>query len=105
MAVTIARPQALWHRVHLRDRLGQTAGCGIGHPRRAEMAARGREAHRPIWRGAAIASRCTNGAPLRRVEIPAGRSINLALANRGIAALAALGLMDDDEDRETSMYS
>jgi kynurenine 3-monooxygenase len=34
---------------------------------------------------------------LRRVEIPAGRSINLALANRGIAALAALGLMDDVE--------
>ncbi len=34
---------------------------------------------------------------LRRVEVPAGRSINLALANRGIAALAALGLMDEVE--------
>jgi kynurenine 3-monooxygenase len=34
---------------------------------------------------------------LRRVEVPAGRSINLALANRGIAALAALGLMEDVE--------
>ena len=34
---------------------------------------------------------------LRRVKVPAGRSINLALANRGIAALAELGLMDDVE--------
>ncbi len=32
---------------------------------------------------------------LRRVEVPAGRSINLALANRGIAALSAVGLMDN----------
>ena len=31
---------------------------------------------------------------LRRVEIPAGRSINLALANRGIHALAEVGLLD-----------
>jgi kynurenine 3-monooxygenase len=31
---------------------------------------------------------------LRRVEIPAGRSINLALANRGIHALAEIGLLD-----------
>ena len=31
---------------------------------------------------------------LRRVRIPAGRSINLALANRGMHALAEVGLMD-----------
>lgn len=32
---------------------------------------------------------------LRRVEVPAGRSINLALANRGIAALDELNLMGE----------
>lgn len=32
---------------------------------------------------------------MRRVAIPAGRSINLALANRGIHALAEVGLMDE----------
>ncbi len=32
---------------------------------------------------------------MRRVEIPAGRSINLALANRGIDALERAGLMDE----------
>ena len=31
---------------------------------------------------------------MRLVEIPAGRSINLVLANRGIAALERIGLMD-----------
>ena len=32
---------------------------------------------------------------MRRVAIPAGRSINLALANRGINALEKIGLMDE----------
>jgi kynurenine 3-monooxygenase len=32
---------------------------------------------------------------MRRVDLPAGRSINLALANRGINALDQLGLMDE----------
>ncbi len=34
---------------------------------------------------------------MRRVEIPAGRSINLALANRGMDALSRVGLMDTVE--------
>jgi len=34
-------------------------------------------------------------ADMRRVEIPAGRSINLALAARGIRALKLAGVMDD----------
>ena len=34
---------------------------------------------------------------MRRVDISAGRSINLALANRGIDALARVGLMDEVE--------
>lgn len=36
---------------------------------------------------------------MRTVEIPAGRSINLALANRGINALDRLGLMDEIRKR------
>jgi kynurenine 3-monooxygenase len=32
---------------------------------------------------------------MRREDIPAGRSINLALANRGLAALARVGLEED----------
>jgi len=32
---------------------------------------------------------------MRRVDIPAGRSINLALANRGINALEKVGLMNE----------
>ena len=35
---------------------------------------------------------------MRRVDLPAGRSINLALANRGINALDRLGLMTDVND-------
>ncbi|MDH3689473.1 MAG: FAD-dependent monooxygenase, partial [Gammaproteobacteria bacterium] len=31
---------------------------------------------------------------MRKVELPAGRSINLALANRGINALSKAGLME-----------
>lgn len=42
-------------------------------------------------------------ADLRRSDIPAGRSINLALANRGIAALSAVGLMPEVEPLLTPM--
>lgn len=35
---------------------------------------------------------------MRKVELPAGRSINLALANRGINALDRMGLMDEVGD-------
>ncbi|MDA1325840.1 MAG: NAD(P)/FAD-dependent oxidoreductase [Proteobacteria bacterium] len=35
---------------------------------------------------------------MRTVDLPAGRSINLALANRGINALDRLGLMDDVDE-------